>query len=180
MKLYLYLLSILPIGITASPTMVHHRRTNIEPIQERVANAAGKQYGVRRINVEHEAAESSHEFGLLLGKRKSPICTEACGKVDANDCLATLAIAENAAELAGDTLFCAFKETRIFGSKCVLSFAGTDPKVEACVTNANLSVLAEEVFNECINGLNDPNNAIGGCIDSGDGSQVCLGKNICA
>src|SRR5271154_2891001 len=108
---------------------------------------------------------------------QSPICTEACGKVDANDCLATLAIAEQAAEEAGDTLFCAFKETRFFGSKCVISFAGSDPKVETCVTNANLSALAEEVFDQCIN---NPKEAIGGCIDSGDGGKVCLGKNTCA
>ena len=59
----------------------------------------------------------------------------------------------------------------------MISFAGSDPKVETCVTNANLSALAKKVFDQCIN---NPNDAIGGCIDSGDGGQVCLGKNVCA
>jgi hypothetical protein len=177
MKFYFHLLSILPINIAATPTMVSHRSTNIKPVQEGVAKVVGEQDGVRGINVAHGTVESSQEFGLRLRKRQSPICTEACGKVDANDCLSTLAIAEKAAELAGDTLFCAFKETRTFGSKCVISFAGSDPKVETCVTNANLFALAEEVFNQCIR---NPNDAIGGCIDSGDGGQVCLVKNICA
>src|SRR5271170_564206 len=108
MKLYLCLLSILPTVITASPTIAPS--SDIEPFQER--HVPGEQYRDRAINTQREAVES----GLHLGKRQSPICREACGKVDAKDCLATLAIAENAAELAGDTLFCAFREIRDFGS----------------------------------------------------------------
>ena len=105
MKLYLHLLSILPIIIAATPTTVFHQATKIQPIHEREMRVVGEQDGVRESNVELGTVEPIQEFGLSLGKRQSLICTEACGKVDANDCLATLAIAEKAAQLAGILYF---------------------------------------------------------------------------
>ena len=121
----------------------------------------------RGIYVEREGVESSH----LLEKRLSPICSETCGKVDANDCLATLAEAANAGKLGPDTAFCEVDSIRFFGSKCVVSFTGiTDT---TCISNSRLAGLAQELFNDCIN---DPNVATGGCFVLKDTGRVCLGN----
>jgi hypothetical protein len=174
MKLYLCLLSLLSIVIMAFPTMALHRSTSIETIEKRAADldvVEGK-YEARGINVGLEGVEPRH----LLGKRSSPICSEACGKADASDCLATLAVAANAGKLSPDIAFCARNsEVSFFGGNCIISFSGTTGTT--CISNKRLAGLAQEVFNDCIN---DPNVATGGCFVLEDTGHVCLGnqKNI--
>lgn len=169
MKLYLCLLSLLPTVITVSPTMALHRPNDIEPVEKRTADldVAEGQYGAWGVDVKREGVESSR----LLEKRLSPVCSATCGKVDANDCLATLAAAANAGKMAPDTVFCAVDSIRFFGSKCVVSFTGiTDT---TCISNKRLAGLAQEVFDDCIN---DPNVATGGCFVLKDTGHVCLGN----
>jgi hypothetical protein len=173
MKLCLCLLSLLSTVITASPTMALHRSTGIETTEKRAADldvVEGK-HEARGINVGLEGVEPRH----LLGKRSSPICSEACGKADANDCLATLAVAANAGKLSPDTAFCARNEVAFFGDNCIISFSGTTGTT--CISNKRLAGLAQEVFNDCIN---DPKVATGGCFVLEDTGHVCLGnqKNI--
>jgi hypothetical protein len=169
MKLYLCLLSLLPTVITASLTMALRRSTDIEPIEKRMAylDVSEGQYEARGIDVEREGIESSH----LLGKRLTPICSEACGKVDTNDCLATLAEAANAGKLAPHSAFCEVDSIRFFGSKCVVSFTGITHTT--CISNGRLAGLVQELFNDCIN---DPNVATGGCFVLTDTGVVCLGN----
>ena len=176
MKFYLCLLSILPTVIKASPTIGLLSSTDIERIEKRGdLDIAEPRYGVE---VEHEP---SHDFGSRLGKRLSPICSDTCGKVVVSDCLATLAVAANAAKLGPKSAFCATDSGRFFGNNCVITFFGHTVGKSTCISNARLAGLAQEVFNDCVN---NPKVGFGGCVDLADGGHVCLrdetfANNIC-
>jgi len=76
-----------------------------------------------------------------------------------------------------DGQVCADKEeTIVFGSGCLLTFAGhgSKAKVSTCISNGQLLEVATEIFNDCIN---NPKVDSGGCVDLADSTHVCFGNS---
>ena len=166
MKLFLSLLPVLATFANAFPTTPSN---DFELVKIRAELSAARSHSGA-----HVERESSH-----LDKRLSPTCSITCGVVvEISECAATLKSLAATAKENPEGTFCAVKDIAFFGNGCIVSFRGFHTPT-TCISNARLSGLAEEIFNECVS---NPLLSVGGCVDLEDGGQLCIAHpgNTCS